>query len=387
VDRRWIVVFHEGTPLDVQVQVVENTLSSVLHILSLINALAIELPAVGAEAALAVLQVDPLVKRVDGDPPIDMYDDGQGSDGSVTPAPAPVQEFYSWGHYMIGAVDVQTQNPNLEGDEVKVALLDTGVDPDHPDLKTRIIGGYNSLAKREPAKWKDDNGHGTHVAGTVAALLNNVGVIGVAPRVKIYVLKTLDQYGQGKTSDFINALQRVPSDIRIIAASCGTDIVWPSFGDAISLLSQAGKLMVFSAGNNCIPNCPTPPPTDIKFPARYQGVIAVGATNQSDLVAGFSRSGPAMATHGVVAPGVNIFSDNMGGGYAWLTGTSAATPHVTGAVALALQLEPNLTYGGLWDLLQQTAKGLLGYLPGQQGAGRIDVCRMVQWLNSPQQCP
>jgi subtilisin family serine protease len=81
-----------------------------------------------------------------------MRDDGQGSDGSVTPATAPVQEFYSWGHYMIGAVDVQTQNPNLEGDEIKVALLDTGVDPDHPDLHQRIIGGYNALAKREPAK-------------------------------------------------------------------------------------------------------------------------------------------------------------------------------------------------------------------------------------------
>src|SRR4029453_14127405 len=77
VDRRWIVVFHEGTPLDIQVQVVENTLSSVLHIPSLINALAIELPAVGAEAVLAVLRADPLVKRVDGDPPVDMYDDGQ----------------------------------------------------------------------------------------------------------------------------------------------------------------------------------------------------------------------------------------------------------------------------------------------------------------------
>src|SRR5882762_9957090 len=195
VDLRQIVVFHVGTLVQVQLQVVAQSGSSVLHILSLINALAIELPAVGAEAALAVLQADPLVERVDGDPPVDMSDDGQGSDGSVTPAPAPVQEFYSWGHYMIGAVDVQTQYPNLEGDKVKVALLDTGVDPDHPDLKPSIIGGYNSLAKRERANWRDDNGHGTHVAGTVAALLNNVGVIGVAPRVKIYVLKTLDQYG------------------------------------------------------------------------------------------------------------------------------------------------------------------------------------------------
>src|SRR5207244_3436874 len=289
-------------------------------VLFLINALAIELPAVGTAAALAFLQAHPDVQRVDDDPLIGLQGqggDGQGGGGSfVTPGAAPSTEFYPWGIDWIGAADVQAQYHGLAGDGVKVALIDTGVDPTHPDLQQNIIGGYNAMAQQDPNNWGDDNGHGTHVAGTMAARLNNLGVIGVAPRVRIYVFKTLDQYGQGRTSDVINALQRVTPDMRIIAGSCGTDLVCPTFEDAIHRLYQAGKLMVFSAGNYCMTSsdasCTTTPPADIKFPARYPGVIAVGASDGNDQVPGFSRSGPAMADHGVVAPGVNIFSDNRG---------------------------------------------------------------------------
>jgi len=381
-DLRRIVVYHAGMFIDPLV--LEAKGIAVLHTLSLIHADAVALPPVGTAVALAFLQNHPAVDRIDGDPEVDMRDDGQSGDGSVTPASAPVQEFYSWGHYVIGAVDVQAQYPKLGGEGIKVALIDTGVDRDHPDLKQNIIGGYNSLAGQKPTRWDDDNGHGTHVAGTVAARLNNLGVIGVAPSVKIYVLKALDQDGKGRTSDVIDAMGHVPADIRIIAGSCGTDIDWPSFKDAISHLSAAGKLMVFSAGNSCTTNCPTPPPTNIKYPARYQGVIAVGSTGQNDLPVVSDRIlGQEMADHGVVAPGVNIFSDNLSGGYGWLTGTSAATPHVIGAVALALQLQPNLSYAGLLDLLKQTAKNL-GFLPEQQGAGRIDVLKMVQKLTQGQ---
>jgi subtilisin family serine protease len=387
-DLRRIVVFHPGTLVQDQLQVVAQIGSSVLHILSIINALAIELPIVGTDVALALLQANSVVLRIDGDPLIGLQ--GQGSDdgGFVTSGAAPSKEFYSWGIDWIGAADVQAQYPGLTGDGVTVALIDTGVDPTHPDLKQNIIGGYNAIAKQNPHDWWDDNGHGTHVAGTVAAPVNNLGVIGVAPGVKIYVLKALDQDGKGRTSDVINALQRVPRDVRIIAGSFGTDLVWPSFEDAIHRLYQSGKLMVFSAGNYCTANtaqgqgsdasCTTTPPADIKFPARYPGVIAVGASDGNDKVPGFSRSGPAMTDHGVVAPGVNIFSDNLGG-YGWMTGTSASTPHVTGAVALALQLQRDLSYEELLALLWQTSKGL-GYRSEQQGAGRINVKKMVQRL-------
>ena len=386
-DLRRIVVFREGTLVEVQQQVVALTGSSVLHILSLIDALAIELPAVGTNLALALLQALPGVLRVDDDPLVELQGqggDGQGADDGrfVTSGAAPAHEFYPWGIDWIGAADVQEQYPELEGDEVKVALIDTGIDPTHPDLQQNIIGCYNALARQNPHNCRDDNGHGTFVAGTVAAQLNDRGVIGVAPRVKIYVLKALDQDGKGRTSDVINALQHVPRDIRLTAGSCGTDLVSPSFEDAIHRLYQSGMLMVFSAGNYCTANnaqgqggdasCTTTPPADIKFPARYPGVIAVGASDANDRVPGFSRSGRAMAEHGVVAPGVNIFSTNLEEGYGWMSGTSASTPHVTGAVALALQLRPRLSYKELWDLLRGTATDL-GYPREQQGAGRINV--------------
>src|SRR5262249_37343737 len=135
-------------------------------------------------------------------------------------------------------------------------------------------------------------------------------------------------------------------------------------------------------GNYCMPNgaqgqggdatCTTTPPADIKFPARYRGVIAVGASDGNDQVPGFSRSGPAMADHGVVAPGVNIFSTNRAGGYGWMSGASASTPHVTGAVALVLQLQRSVSYEMLLGLLRQTAVDL-GSASSQQGGGRIDV--------------
>ena len=120
-------------------------------------------------------------------------------------------------------------------------------------------------------------------------------------------------------------------------------------------------------------------PSDVKFPARYPWVIAVGASDANDRVPAFSRSGRAMTEHGVVAPGVNIFSTNLGGGYGWMSGTSASTPHVTGAVALAYQLQPGLSYEELLALLQETTEDL-GYPLERQGAGRINVEELVHRL-------
>jgi subtilisin len=394
VDLRRIVVFDTGIPADVQQQVVALSGGKVLHILSLVNALAIELPAVRPAAALAFLQAHPAVQRVEDDPVVGLQgagSDGAGSDGVfVTPAAAPTKEFYPWGIDWVGAADVQELHPQLTGNVVTVALIDTGVDPSHPDLQQNIRGGYNAMAEQEPSNWWDDNGHGTHVAGTLAARVNKQGIIGMAPHLRIYVFKALDQYGKGRTSDVINALQRVPRDVRIITGSFGTDLVWPSFEEAISRMYQSGKLMVFSVGNRCTPSgaqgagsdasC-SGTQSDAKFPARYPGVIAVGASDANDRVPDFSRSGPAMEDHGVVAPGVNIFSTNLGRGYGWMSGTSASTPHVTGAIALACQWQPGISYEELLALVQDTAEDL-GYQSRTQGAGRINVEKLVNLLMS-----
>jgi subtilisin len=396
-DRRRIVVFREGILVDVQQQVLALSGIKVLHVLSLVNALAIELPAVGTEAVLAILQALPVVQRVEDDPLIELQ--GAGSDGGfVTPSADPAREFYPWGIDWIGAADAQEQNPWLTGNGIKVALIDTGIDPTHPDLRRNVIGGYNAMAGQVSRNWWDDNGHGTHVAGTLAARMDRHGVIGVTPNLQIYALKALDRDGKGRTSDVINALQRVPRDVRIIAGSFGTDLVWPSFEKAIYRMYRSGKLMVFSVGNRCAPNgaqgtgsdgagsdgagsdasC-SATPSDVKFPARYPWVIAVGASDVDDQVPTFSRSGPAMVHHGVVAPGVHIFSTNLGGGYGWMSGTSGSTPHVAGAIALACQLRPRLSYEEVLALLQETAEAL-GYPPEHQGAGRINVEKLVNML-------
>ena len=392
-DRRRIVVFREGSLVDVPQQVVALSGIKVLHILSLVNALAIELPATGAEDIVALLlRLLPGVESVEDDPLIELQ--GAGSDGGfVTPSADPAREFYPWGIDWIGAADAREQNPWLTGHGIKVALIDTGIDPTHPDLRWNVIGGYNAMAEQDPRNWRDDNGHGTHVAGTVAARLDQHGVIGVTPNLRIYALKALDRDGKGRTSDVINALQRVPRDVRIIAGSFGTDLVWPSFEKAIYRMYRSGKLMVFSVGNRCAPNgaqgagsdgagsdasCSTTP-SDIKYPARYPWVIAVGASDTDDRVPTFSRSGAAMVGHGVVAPGVNIFSTNLGGGYGWMSGTSGSTPHVTGAIALACQLQPGLSYEDVLTLLRETSEDLR-YSRESQGAGRINVEKLVNML-------
>jgi subtilisin len=396
-DLRRIVVFKEGISVNDQQQAVTLSGSGVLHILSLVNALAIELPAVGTEVALAFLQALPIVQRVEDDPVVELQgagSDGAGSDGVfITPSAAPAEEFYPWGIDRIGAAAVQEHYPWLAGNGVKVALIDTGIDRSHPDLRQNVIGGYNAMAGQAPRNWRDDNGHGTHVAGTLAARMDQHGVIGATPRLRIYALKALDRDGKGRTSDVINALQRVPRDVRIIAGSFGTDLVWPSFEKAIYRMYQSGKLMVFSVGNRCASDgaqgagsdgagsdasC-SATPSDVKFPARYPGVIAVGASDTNDRVPAFSRSGPAMTDHGVVAPGVDIFSTDLAGGYGWMSGTSASTPHVIGAIALACQLQPGISYEELLALLQETTEDL-GYPLERQGAGRINTEKLVHRL-------
>jgi subtilisin len=391
-DLRRVVVFEEGISVNVQQQAMTLSGSRVLHILSLVNALAIELPAVGTEAALAFLQALPIVQRVEDDPVVGLQ--GAGSDGVfITPSAAPAGEFYPWGIDWIGAADVQELYPWLAGNGVKVALIDTGIDRTHPDLRQNVIGGYNAMAGQTPRNWQDDNGHGTHVAGTLAARMDQRGIIGATPRLRIYALKALDRDGKGRTSDVINALQQVPRDVRIITGSFGTDLVWPSFEKAIYRMYQSGKLMVFSVGNRCAPDgaqgagsdgagsdasC-SATPSDVKFPARFPGVIAVGASDANDRLPAFSRSGPAMTDHGVVAPGVDIFSTDLAGGYGWMSGTSASTPHVTGAIALVCQLQPGLSYEELLALLQETTEDL-GYPLERQGAGRINVEKLVHRL-------
>jgi subtilisin family serine protease len=256
----------------------------------------------------------------------------------------------TWGVKRIGAGTVHASGNKALN--VRVAIIDSGIDYNHPDLKNNYAGGFNFVGNNSNPM--DDNGHGTHVAGTVAAIKNAVGVVGVAPEARLYGLKVLGANGSGSFSNVIKALQwAVDNGIKITNNSYG------SSGDPGTLVKAAfdnsyaaGVLHIAAAGNsgNCSGNT-----NSVGYPARYASVVAVAATNQSDVRPCFSSTGPAVE---LSAPGVTIRSTKMGGGYVDYSGTSMASPHVAGVAALVLGTGATLSNVQVRDILTSTAVDL-----------------------------
>jgi len=253
---------------------------------------------------------------------------------------------------------------------IKVAILDTGIDLDHPDLWRNIKGGINTIKPHKNAD--DDNGHGTHLAGTVAAIDNDVGVIGVGPEIYLYAVKFLDKKGEGRLCDLIDALDWcINNKIQVINMSFGSDEGNQSFHDAIIKAHQAGITMVASAGNNGEDS------GSIEYPAFYPETIAVSAVDEYDTFASFSSWGLEID---LTAPGVNILSTYRNGFYETMYGTSMSAAHVTGTVALILTTSPKWGYDldgdRMWDpdeikeRLIDTAEDL-GLSYQHQGAGLV----------------
>lgn len=212
------------------------------------------------------------------------------------------------------------------GQGVKVAILDTGIDPTHPDLG--LGGGVNFVGSirdgsTNAADWSDRHGHGTHVAGIVAARNNTMGVVGVAPEATLWAVKVLSDSGSGYTSDIIQGLDWCAANgIRVASMSLGGGGTL-SLQAACDRVFSQGVVLVAAAGNSAGP---------VMYPAAYSSVIAVSASDSRDLRASFSNYGPQIA---LAAPGVSIYSTYKGGSYASMSGTSMACPHVSGAAALA----------------------------------------------------
>ena len=247
----------------------------------------------------------------------------------------------AWGVNRIGAGTVHVGGNTGLG--VKVAIIDSGIDYTHADLDANYAGGWDFV--NDDTDPMDDNRHGTHVAGTVAAEDNGAGVVGVAPQASLYGLKVLSAGGSGSWSDIIAALQwAVDNNLQVTNNSYG------SGSDPGSIVEQAfinsaaaGLVHVAAAGNSgtCGGNGNT-----VGYPARYASVLAVAATNASDVRPCFSSTGPDVELAG---PGVSINSTLPGGGYGHLSGTSMASPHVAGTAALIIA-------GGLTDVSSVRAK-------------------------------
>lgn len=230
-----------------------------------------------------------------------------------------------WGYARLGG---STLNDHTQGDGVVVAVIDTGVDASHPDLEGKVLQGWDSM---DPAGrgTSDPNGHGTHVAGIIAASTNNgIGVAGMAPKVSILPVRVLDHTGNGDDGELALGI--------VWAADNGADILNISIGGAVpsALLEGAldyalGKeiVVVVAAGNDAmVGNVPS-------YPGAYRQVLTVGAMDSMDKRSAFSNTGDYID---VVAPGSWIRSTWPGGGYQWSSGTSMAAPFVSASAALLL---------------------------------------------------
>lgn len=225
-----------------------------------------------------------------------------------------------WG---VDRIDGEKVQPVAAGGGVRVGILDTGLDLGHPDLAAHIKGGYNAIDPGLPPA--DDSGHGTHVAGIVAAINNNYGVVGVAPDVDLYAIKSLGANGVGYVSDIMEGLEwAVSNNLQIVNMSFGLKENIPAFAEAIRAAYQKGLIIVAAAGNDG---------GAVKYPAVYPEVIAVAGVDRNDNLASFSSRGSEMD---LAAPAEGIYSTAKGGGYQFKSGTSMAASHVAGSAALLL---------------------------------------------------
>ncbi|MCM3596661.1 S8 family peptidase [Metabacillus idriensis] len=224
----------------------------------------------------------------------------------------------------------------FKGKDVLIAVIDTGCDTQHPDLEGRVIGGRNFTDddNGEPDVFTDYSGHGTHVAGTIAAVNAESGVIGVAPEAKLLILKALaGEEGSGAYEWIINAIEYAISEkADIISMSLGGPSDVPELHEVIQKAVQNQILVVCSAGNEGDGNSKT---SEFSYPGCYNEVISVGAISLQRKSSYFTNSNNEIDA---VAPGEKIISTIPGGKYAVFSGTSMSAPHVSGALALVKKL-------------------------------------------------
>lgn len=263
-----------------------------------------------------------------------------------------------WGIVRVNAAKAWGR-PVLEGLRVKVAVVDTGIDYTHPDLAANYAGGYNAIDSDK--KPMDDQGHGTHVAGTIAAVKDGKGVVGVAPKARLYAVKVLDKNGGGRLTSIIKGIVWCArNDMDVANMSLGAPMGSLFMRLAVVYAESKGVAILAAAGNSG---------GNVSYPARYDQTIAISASDSKDKIAYFSSRGDAVD---FIAPGVDVKSTIPGGGYAFYSGTSMATPHAAGLAALAVARGAS----GMDEVkaaLTRAAKPLKDLKPTEQGKGMPDA--------------
>lgn len=251
-------------------------------------------------------------------------------------------------------------------DKVKVAVVDTGIDYKHPDFGNRVEKGRDVVNNDDDPM--DDQGHGTHCAGTIAAGIDNGGVVGMAPNVKLVAVKVLSASGSGSYEGVAKGIVfAADSGAQIISMSLGGPSAGQVIVDAVNYAKSKGVLVVAAMGND---NSERP-----SYPAAVPGVMAVGSTTSADIRSSFSNYGKHIS---VSAPGSDILSTWPGGGYKSISGTSMACPHTAGLAALVKSVFPALDAAGLRAKIEAAAddlgdKGFDKYF----GHGRINAAKAV----------
>jgi subtilisin len=273
----------------------------------------------------------------------------------------------------INRIDAPTAWATSRGEGVHVAVLDTGIDYDHEDLDDNIGGGVyfvgsDNDGSTDPLLWNDIHSHGTHCAGIVAAEDNTIGVVGVAPDARLHAVKVFDDNGIGVRSDIIQGIEWcIDNNMDVASMSFGDIDPSVSEEEACEAAYSAGVLLVAGAGNEY--------GGAVINPAAYDCVIAVSATDASDVIAGFSSIGPQVE---LAAPGRGVMSTVPDDKYGTKTGTSMACPHVSGVAALVMATGVT----GNTDVRSRLAITALDLGdPGRDiyyGFGRVDAAAAVE---------
>lgn len=299
----------------------------------------------------------------------------------------------TYGLQKINMPQLRASKPDLTGKSIRVAVIDTGIDGQHPDLAGKVVT-FGDFVNKKTAPY-DDQGHGTHCSGTIGGGAASGTGIGVAPDVRFIGAKFLNSSGSGTFADALLAMQWVIDPDGKPETDDGAQIVSNSWGGggpsknedpadnalckAVTSWVKLGIAPVFAAGNS------GPSSQTIGLPGGCPAALTVGATDSNDKIANFSSRGPAVWKTGsfvkpdISAPGVKIKSSMPGNKYAELSGTSMATPHVAGVVSLIYQLQPKITAEQLINVLKTSATKI-GDDPNTFGAGRIDAYKAAQQL-------